>query len=637
MKFAQTYMLYLIWLVPLAAALFWYGHSSRQRILKRYAKPPGLAAILPPALPRRGPRAILVLVVILLLAVALAGPQYGYRWQAVERRGVDLVIALDCSRSMLAEDIKPSRLDRAKREIVDLLKMLAGDRVGLVAFAGTAFLQCPLTVDYEAFHLFLQHLGPDFLPVGGTDLAAALTVATQSFDPETATDKAVILITDGGHTGSADLQTAVDAARKAKVKLFCIGVGGESGVPVPAAKGGFKKDRSGKIVLSRLDENGLKQMALATGGGYVRSVAGDMDLDAIYHQQIRKEMRAQTLTSSRRQVWEDRYQWALGLALALLVLEMLLPAAVRGRVARGRAAREGALALKVIPVMLLCGGLLLPQPGWAADAKKAVEAYKAGEYETALKGFIDAQLDDPDNPEVLYNVGNAYYKNGDFAAAGQQYKDALDKLGSPEENAGLAAKLHYNLGNTQFRAGQYPQSVESYQKALELTPEDTQAQENLAFVKKVMNQPPPPKKPNQGQDGDKEGDQQDKQDQQQGGQEGNQKNPAEDSNPSGGEDQSQDASGNRNQQGQSSGDQKEKQGEPSSFGKEMDANKDPNAAGTSASGPDTNQDQAASQGAGQAAEGIDPQLAEQMLNRLEDKPGRALMPAYQGREVEEDW
>lgn len=632
MKFAQTYMLFLIWLVPLAAALFWYGHSSRQRILKRYAKPPGLDAILPPALPRRGTRAILVLVVILLLAVALAGPQYGYRWQAVERRGVDLVIALDCSRSMLAEDIKPSRLDRAKREIVDLLKMLAGDRVGLVAFAGTAFLQCPLTVDYEAFHLFLQHLGPDFLPVGGTDLAAALTVATRSFDPETATDKAVILITDGGHTGSADLQAAVDAAKNAKVKLFCIGVGGESGVPVPAAKGGFKKDRSGKIVLSRLDETGLKQMALATGGGYVRSVAGDMDLDAIYHQQIRKEMTAQTLTSSRRQVWEDRYQWALGLALALLALEMLVPAVARGRTARGRAS-----ALKVIPLMILCGGLLLPQPGWAADAKKAVEAYEAGEYETALKGFIDAQLDAPDNPEVLYNVGNAYYKNGDYAAAGQQYKDALDKLGSPEENADLAAKLHYNLGNAQFRAGEYPQSVESYQKALELTPEDTQTQENLAFVKKVMNQPPPPQQPNQGQDGDKTGDQQDKQDQQQGGQEADQKNQTGDSNPSSGGDQSQDASGNRNQQGQSPGDQQETRGERSSFGKEMDANKDPNGAGPPSSGPDANQDQAASQGAGQAVEGIDPRLAEQMLNRLEDKPGRALMPPYQGREVEEDW
>ncbi|MDJ0782033.1 MAG: VWA domain-containing protein [Desulfosarcinaceae bacterium] len=622
MKFAQAPMLYLIWLVPLAAGLFWYGQQRRQRVLKRFAKPPGLAVILPKALPRRGTRAILALLVLTLVAIAMAGPQYGYRWREVERRGVDLVIALDCSRSMLAQDIAPTRLDRAKREIIDLLGMLEGDRVGLVAFAGTAFLQCPLTVDYAAFHLFLNHLGPDFLPVGGTDLAAALTVATESFDPEVASDKAVILITDGGHTAPGDLQAALASATASKIKLFCIGVGGEGGVPIPAAGGGFKKDRSGKIVLSRLDETGLKQMALATGGGYVRSVAGDMDLDAVYRQQIRKEMTSRTLTTRRRQVWEDRYQWILGLALALLVTEMLLPA-------RRRPQTGG-----VLVIVLAAGALWLPPQSWAADAKEAIEKYATGDYATALKGFIDQQLRDPDNPEVLYNVGNAYYKTGDFAAAGQHYADALDQL-TDTAAADLAARLHYNLGNAQYRGGQYAQAIASYERALALNPDDIQAKENLEYVKRVMAQPPPPNQDQAGQG------QNAQPPQEQDAQQRSERDPAsgeQKADAAAGPDRSsQDAQGEQDQPSSGGTNQDAPQRTAGSkFGEQMDnaderqadAAEPPSRGAEDPSGPAPSQP---------AAPEIDPRLAEQMLNRLEDQPGRAMIPAYQGRKVEKDW
>jgi Ca-activated chloride channel homolog len=630
-KFALASMLYLIWLVPLAGLLFWYGHRRRQRILKRFAKPTGLAAILPDFLPRRESRAVLILLILLLTAVALAGPQYGYRWEEVERRGVDLIIALDCSRSMLAEDIKPTRLDRAKREVVDLLGMLSGDRVGLVAFAGTAFLQCPLTVDYEAFDLFLSHLGPEFLPVGGTDLAAALTVATEGFDPETATDKAIILITDGGHTASSDLQTAVKKAKEAKIKVFCIGVGGEGGVPVPAAQGGFKKDKSGKIVLSRLDEAGLKQIALATGGGYVRSVAGDLDLETVYRQQIRKELTAHSLATSRRQVWDNRYQWALGLALLLLAIEMLLPS------------RKRAAAKMMLPVVLTSGGLflsslLLPQPGWAEGAREAAEAYTAGDYEAALKGFIDAQLEDPDNPEVLYNVGNAYYKNGDFDAAGQQYQDALDRLEAADKRPDLAARLHYNLGNARFRSGDYPRAVENYEKALELNPDDTQAKENLAFVKEVMAQQPPPQNQagNQGEDRDaqqQENAQQGDQQNQAGQQERDASSKKEDQNAKASPEAS---SADGQQRPPSGGQDQEAQGQGERYGKKMEAPKEDAQQQADAAGENA-VERGDAQGAPQPVEGIDPQFAEQMLNRLEDQPGKALIPAYEGPAVEKDW
>ena len=226
---------------------------------------------------------------------------------------------------------------------------------------------------------------------------------------------------------------------------------------------------------------------VCTNSETYRHMAGDMDLETVYRQQIRKALTARNLTTSRRQVWENRYQWVLGLAVFLLVLEMLLPGRKR-RVHKRSAVKMG------LPIAILSGALLLPQPSWAANGREAAEAYANGDYETALKGFIDAQLEDPDNPEVLYNVGNAYYKNGDFDAAGQQYRDALDKLGAADKRPDLAARLHYNLGNARFRAGDYPRAVKHYEKALELTPGDTQAKENLAYVKEMMAKQPPPQK-----------------------------------------------------------------------------------------------------------------------------------------------
>ncbi|MCP4112154.1 MAG: VWA domain-containing protein [Desulfobacteraceae bacterium] len=300
--------------------------KKRRNILSRFASVKGLQTIAPGIFSnRRWVKAGLILCVLLFLALALSGPQYGYNWQEVERKGIDIIIALDCSKSMLAADIKPTRLDRAKREVYDLLTMLQGDRIGLVAFAGTAFLQCPLTMDYEAFNIFLNTLTPDFLPVGGTDITGAVSESVSGFDKKSNSEKAVILITDGENTGEGDPEEAARDAEKAGVKIFCIGVGSEDGVPVPNSEGGLKKDKSGQIVLTKLDEDTLKKMSVLTGGTYVRSVAGDMDLDAVYTNEIRGKMENATLRSGRRQIWEDRYQWLLALAIIALTAELFLP------------------------------------------------------------------------------------------------------------------------------------------------------------------------------------------------------------------------------------------------------------------------------------------------------------------------
>ncbi|MEJ2041354.1 MAG: VWA domain-containing protein, partial [Desulfosarcinaceae bacterium] len=468
MKFAHIQMLLLIWSVPLLARVYFYGFRRRRRILAAWARARTLGSLIPEALGRvRRLRAVLVLLAVLFTALAAAGPQVGYRWQEVRQRGVDLIIALDCSRSMLAADIQPTRLERAKREIYDLLNMLEGDRVGLVAFSGTAFLQCPLTVDYQAFNLFLQVLTPDYLPVGGTDLAAALHTAQGAFDPQSESDKAVILITDGENTGPDDPLQAAREAHKAGIKLFCIGVGSNDGVPVPAAEGGFKKDAAGKIILSHLDEPLLTRMALATGGGYVRSVAGDMDLDTIYRDQIHGHMKAATLQSGRKQVWSDRFQWPLALAVLFLFIVRWMPLVKKS------------LFILLLPLALAAA----LAPLHAGPLHEGYQAYQKGEYPQALRKFIDGQLKDPDNPDILYNIGNAYYKNGNYEAAAENYSQALSK--APPD---LKARLLYNLGNSAYRQGNLKDAAKNYEAALKLAPDDSQAKENLAFVKQQMQQ-----------------------------------------------------------------------------------------------------------------------------------------------------
>jgi Ca-activated chloride channel family protein len=256
---------------------------------------------------------------------ALAGPRWGSHYQEVSQKGVDIMIVVDVSRSMWVEDISPNRLERARREILDLLRVVQGDRVGLVAFSGAAFVQCPLTLDYAALQMFLGALQPDLIPVPGTDLGAAIETATSAFDFESETDRVILLITDGEDNEKKGFEAAQKAADKG-VKIFVFGMGETSGGPIPAGngKGGFKKDESGKLVLSKLEENDLKKMAAAAGGAYARSVAGDLDLDVLYFEGIKSRTEARTLKSGKIKVYEERFTFFLLAAFLFLFLEGLI-------------------------------------------------------------------------------------------------------------------------------------------------------------------------------------------------------------------------------------------------------------------------------------------------------------------------
>ena len=239
---------------------------------------------------------------------------------------MDILIAIDTSRSMLAEDVKPNRLQRSKLAVRDLVKKVQGDRLGLIAFAGSAFLQCPLTVDYGGFLLSLDDLEVGTIPRGGTSVSGAVREAIKSYQGGQKKYKVLVLITDGeDHEG--DPVKAVEEAKEAGIKIFAIGIGTREGELIPVTdeegKRAFLKDREGRVVKSRLDETVLQKVALATGGSYIRATGAEFGLDLIYQEKLAK-MEKRELAGKMRRRFEERFQFSLGLALLLLMVEPLI-------------------------------------------------------------------------------------------------------------------------------------------------------------------------------------------------------------------------------------------------------------------------------------------------------------------------
>jgi len=268
----------------------------------------------------------LLVLALLSVVLALIQPKWGYHWEKIQRRGIDVIVAVDVSRSMFADDIKPSRLDRARREILDLIKMMNGDRIGLIAFAGTAFVQCPLTLDYGACRMFVDELNPTLIPRGGTHIGEAIKKAVSAFEGKEKKNRALIIITDGEDHESNVIEAAKLAAEKG-IKIYCIGIGTPSGSPIriknSKGKKVYLKDSKGQLVLSKLDEKTLKKIALITGGAYIQASASGIELDKIYKDRIAK-MNKTGLQSTRQKRYEARFQWPLALALLFIISESLI-------------------------------------------------------------------------------------------------------------------------------------------------------------------------------------------------------------------------------------------------------------------------------------------------------------------------
>lgn len=326
MRFAAPQMFWLFWLLPLLAGFFVYAFRKKRRTLARFAQVEMLKRMTAGISRRRQVlKAFLLLLVAFFAVLALARPQFGTKMELMRRKGLDVVVAVDVSLSMYAEDIKPNRMARSKQEIGKFVDRLAGDRVGLVAFAGEAFLQCPLTSDYGAFKIFLDVLGPELIATPGTNIAGAIEAGLKAFDAKDRKYRVMVLLTDGeDHSGQAE-KMAEEAARSG-VAIFTVGIGQPSGIPIPLKDGqgnvSYKKDRNGNVVTTKLDEVLLQKIALATNGKYYHAQPGRFELEDVLKEIAKMEKRE--MDSERLSQYEDRFQIPLGIALALLVAEMLI-------------------------------------------------------------------------------------------------------------------------------------------------------------------------------------------------------------------------------------------------------------------------------------------------------------------------
>src|SRR6478752_557161 len=504
MTFGAKEWLWGLLMIPLLIALFVHSEHRGLKRLQQFVSArllPQLAGTVNRR--RRITRFGFLLLGLALAIVSLAQPRWGYTFEDVKRKGLDLLVAVDTSRSMLSNDVQPNRLDRVKLAIQDLIDELQGDRVGLIAFDGRAFLQAPLTIDYDAVIEAVGDLDTKTIPEGGTNISSAITLATQSFGKSAMGNRALIIFTDGEELSGDAVKTA-KAAADAGVRIFTIGVGTPQGslIPVTSDNGetSFVKDINGQVVKSKLDDKRLREIAQATGGFYLHLENGPRSMQQIQNEGLAKmQAAAMDVRLSRRPI--ERYEWPLGAALIALALSILIPERKRvrerahvpaparnaGRSVAGGAVKATGAAVAVL--VLLCSSVFATVPG--------INSYQQGKFEDAYKEFQDTLKSHPQSSaedELQFDSGTAAYKLKDYNKALESFSQAL-----LTPDAGLQTKGHYNLGNTLYQRGEMQKSddkklsdwtnaLDHYEQTLKLDPQNKEAKDNYEYVKKKIDE-----------------------------------------------------------------------------------------------------------------------------------------------------
>lgn len=329
MNFANQQHVALIYSSALALAVFYLWVMLRRRLLmERFTDKSLMSNMAPTASTVLKVLKIVIIITAAVLAlIALARPQWGFIWEETKRSGIDMLIAIDVSKSMLATDVKPNRLERSKFAVKDLVKKLSGDRIGLIAFSGTSFLQCPLTIDYNGFLLALDDLGIGTIPRGGTSMTSAMRESMDLFRSPDKKYKVLVIITDGDDL-EGDAMIAAKEAADLGIKIYCVGVGSPEGDIIPVINNSgdrvYITDRAGQAVKSKLNEDLLKRIAISTGGNYVRATQAEFGLVLLYDKSISK-LEKRDIDAKMRKHYQERFQYFLAFAVLLLLLEPFLP------------------------------------------------------------------------------------------------------------------------------------------------------------------------------------------------------------------------------------------------------------------------------------------------------------------------
>lgn len=486
MRFANISAAYIIWFIILLAGFYLWSFNRRKQLLEKFASKDLISELAGSLnIKARKLKTIFILIGLLSAAVSLMRPQWGFEWEEVKRKGLDIIIAIDTSKSMLAEDVKPNRLERSKLAVKDLLKKLNGDRIGLIAFSGSAFLQCPLTVDYNGFMLSLDSLDTDIIPRGGTSISSAIRETVKAYGKAKREYKAVVLITDGEDNEGGALKEA-KAAAKEGVQIFCIGIGTKEGelISIVSEDGQktYLKDKEGNFVKSRLDESLLKDIALSTNGSYIKASGAEFGLDWIYGNKLSK-MEKQEFGAKMHKRYEERFQWTLLLSFLLLLAEPFI--SERKKIEKLMPGRLAARQLKGMSFFLIWF-MFLTIFSFITPICYCEEQHQKKQTKVMNK--------EPATDIGFYNNGVKNYKDSGFDEAIESFTKALTT-----ENSKLEGYAYYNIGNSKYRLGQkrqsadpasavkfYDEALEYYRKALQVDENDKDAKFNYEFVNQEL-------------------------------------------------------------------------------------------------------------------------------------------------------
>ena len=475
-RFEHIEYLWALLLLPLFILFFLLMWRERKARMKQYADL-DLIPFIAPEISQSRPvwKFVLLSLAFVFLIITLAGPQLGSRLQEVKKTGVEIMAVLDVSNSMMAQDIQPNRLERSRQALSKLTERLIDDKLGLIVFAGEAYVQLPMTTDYVSARMFLSSLNPEWMPVQGTAIGSAIRLGMRSFSPDTKTGKAMIILTDGEDHHDDAIGAAKEAVA-AGINIHVIGVGLPEGAPIPVQAGSqeYMRDKEGNVVISKLNETLLRQIAAAGNGIFVRSNQAQVGLNTLFDE-ISKMEKGEYETRVYSE-YENVYRWPAGIALVFLLMELLIPLR--------KANRRFSLKHLFTGVILI----FLPSVINAQNSKQLIREgnrlYEKDKFSEAEISYRKSIEKESLSFESAYNLGNTLYKQERYNDAKNNYQTLVEG----EKDAYKRSILNYNLGNVFNKEEKLQESADAYKKALRDNPNDKQAMYNLSEVLRKMKE-----------------------------------------------------------------------------------------------------------------------------------------------------
>lgn len=496
-RFEEPTYLYLLAALPLIAILRWVLERKQLKRLKLFGDPTLLRHLMPDVSKMRPVvKFWMLLAAMALIIVMMARPQMGTRISHEKRTGIESIIAMDISNSMLAEDVTPSRLDRTKMMVENLVDNFTDDKIGLIVFAGDAFVQLPITSDYVSAKMFLSEIEPSLIATQGTDIATAINMAANSFTQQQGVGKAIIVITDGeDHEGGA--LEAAKAAKKKGMRVYVLGVGSDKGAPIPLGNGDYMKDRTGNTVMTKLNEEMCRQIAEAGGGAYIHvdnNTNAQRQLDNELAKLSKKEMQS-TIYSD----YDEQFQAFGIIAIILLILEICIlesknPIARRLNIF-GRKQRTTTLII----------ALVVASTSFAQNDRRYItqgnKLFRSGQFDKAEVAYRKAIEKNPRNPQAHYNLGNSLMAQKKDSAAVQSFQKSTEL----ETSKIRKAMAYHNMGVVCQQHKMYGEAIEAYKNSLRLNPKDDATRYNLELCKRQQRNQKNQDKQDQNKQKDKNG------------------------------------------------------------------------------------------------------------------------------------